>query len=383
MKDGSDFMIYLDYAATTPMDEEAIEVFSQASRSFFGNASSLHDIGSESARLLNMSRQQLAEMLNLKKEAILFTSGGSESNMLAIDTFVASKPDWQNHLIVSRTEHASIANFVCKLEQSGYEVTYLQHLEDGRIDIEHLSEALSEKTCLVIVQHVNSEIGVIQPIEQISKLVRKHQAFLHVDCVQSFSRLPLDGVSSLCDGMSISSHKVYGPKGTGAVIFPAIHQLKASIPNITHEFGFRPGTVDVPSIASFVTAAKNCENIIENEYERISMLRMQLIQQLTEKEVDFQIIGGGKTEQLPHILALTFAGLQGQYIMLELNRQGFAVSTGSACQIGKQEPSKTMMAIGKSEEEAHQFVRLSFGKHTTTEDIQKLADCLEGMVAIR
>ncbi|WP_285765527.1 IscS subfamily cysteine desulfurase [Peribacillus sp. SI8-4] len=382
MKDGSDFLIYLDYAATTPMDEEAIDVFSQASRRFFGNASSLHDIGSESARLLDMSRQQLAEMLNLKKEGIIFTSGGSESNSLAIDTFLASRPAWQNHLIVSRTEHASIANHVCKLEQSGYSVTYLRHLENGLIDIEHLIEALTDKTCLVIVQHVNSEMGVIQPIEQISKIVHEHPAFLHVDCVQSFAKLPLEGISALCDGMSISSHKVYGPKGTGAVIFPTIQQLKAPVPNITHESGFRPGTVDVPSIASFVTAARNLGEIREKEHERIFMLRRLLIQQLTEKTVHFKVIEA-QTRQLPHILALTFPGLQGQYIMLELNRRGFAVSTGSACQIGKQEPSKTMMAIGKSEEEAHQFVRLSFGKHTTAADMHKLAECLAGIAAIR
>ncbi|MGE7182705.1 IscS subfamily cysteine desulfurase [Peribacillus sp. NPDC006672] len=375
-------MIYLDYAATTPLDDEALDVFSQASRKFFGNASSLHDVGSEAAHLLDISRQQLAEMLNIKKEGIIFTSGGSESNMLAIDTFIASKPAWQNHLIVSRTEHASIANFVAKLEHEGYEVTYLRHLEDGRVDIEHLQECLSEKTCLVIVQHVNSEIGVIQPIEQISKIVRRYHAFLHVDCVQSFAKLPLGKLSALCDGLSVSSHKVYGPKGTGAVIFPAIHQLKASVPNITHEFGFRPGTVDVPGIASFVTAAKKLGNIMEDERKRISMLRVQLIERLAERKVDFQIIDA-KDQQLPHILALTFAGLQGQYIMLELNQKGFAVSTGSACQIGKQDPSKTMMAIGKSEDEAHQFVRFSFGKNTTADDIHKLADCLEMIASIR
>ncbi|MGG4268015.1 IscS subfamily cysteine desulfurase [Peribacillus simplex] len=375
-------MIYLDYAATTPIDDEALDVFSQASRKFFGNANSLHDVGSEAARLLDMSRQQLAEMLNIKKEGIIFTSGGSESNMLAIDTFITSKPTWQNHLIVSRTEHASIANFVAKLEHEGFEVTYLRHLEDGRVDIEHLQECLSEKTCLVIVQHVNSEIGVIQPIEQISKIVRRHHAFLHVDCVQSFAKLPLGNLSALCDGLSVSSHKIYGPKGTGAVIFPAIHPLKVPVPNITHEFGFRPGTVDVPSIASFVTAAKKLGDSMEDERKRISMLRMQLIKRLMERKVDFQIIDA-KEQQLPHILALTFAGLQGQYVMLELNQKGFAVSTGSACQIGKQNPSKTMIAIGKSEDEAHQFVRFSFGKNTTADDIHKLADCLEGIASIR
>ncbi|MFD4930862.1 IscS subfamily cysteine desulfurase [Peribacillus butanolivorans] len=375
-------MIYLDYAASTPMDNEALDVFVEASRKFFGNASSLHDIGSDAARLLDMSRQQLAEILDIKKEGIVFTSGGSESNMIAIDTLISSKPAWQNHLIVSQTEHASIANYVSKLANNGFDVTYLRHLKDGRVDIEHLQDCISGRTCLVIVQHVNSEIGVIQPIEQISKIVREHDAFLHVDCVQSFAKLPLEEISAVCDGLAISSHKVYGPKGIGAVIFPGIQHLKSSIPNITHEHGFRAGTVNVPGIASFVTAAKKLAKTMEDERNRIFQIRQQLIRLLEEKKVDFQVIEASN-QQLPHILALTFSGLQGQYIMLELNQQGFAVSTGSACQIGKQNPSKTMIAIGKSEEEAHQFVRLSFGKNTTVDDIRILADCLAGIAVIR
>ncbi|MFE4242841.1 IscS subfamily cysteine desulfurase [Peribacillus butanolivorans] len=375
-------MIYLDYAASTPMDNEALDVFVEASRKFFGNASSLHDIGSDAARLLDMSRQQLAEMLDIKKEGIVITSGGSESNMIAIDTFIASKPAWQNHLIVSQTEHASIANYVSKLANNGFDVTYLRHLKDGRVDIEHLQDCISGRTCLVIVQHVNSEIGVIQPIEQISKIVREHDAFLHVDCVQSFAKLPLEEISAVCDGLAISSHKVYGPKCIGAVIFPGIHHLKSSIPNITHEHGFRAGTVNVPGIASFVTAAKKLAKTMEDERNRIFQIRQQLIRLLEEKKIAFQVIEASN-QQLPHILALTFSGLQGQYIMLELNQQGFAVSTGSACQIGKQNPSKTMIAIGKSEEEAHQFVRLSFGKNTTVDDIRILADCLAGIAVIR
>ncbi|MFE4895385.1 IscS subfamily cysteine desulfurase [Peribacillus butanolivorans] len=375
-------MIYLDYAASTPMDNEALDVFVEASRKFFGNASSLHDIGSDAARLLDMSRQQLAEMLDIKKEGIVFTSGGSESNMIAIDTFIASKPAWQNHLIVSQTEHASIANYVSKLANNGFDVTYLRHLKDGRVDIEHLQDCISGRTCLVIVQHVNSEIGVIQPIEQISKIIREHDAFLHVDCVQSFAKLPLEEISAVCDGLAISSHKVYGPKGIGAVIFPGINHLKSSIPNITHEHGFRAGTVNVPGIASFVTAAKKLAKTMEDERNRIFQIRQKLIRLLEEKKIDFQVIEASN-QQLPHILALTFSGLQGQYIMLELNQQGFAVSTGSACQIGKQNPSKTMIAIGKSEEEAHQFVRLSFGKNTAVKDIRILADCLAGIAVIR
>ena len=366
-------VMYFDYAATTPIDPEALNVWVEASQQFYGNSSSLHDCGSKAARLLDLSRQQLASLVAVDKENVIFTSGGSESNVLAIDTLLSSKSKQKNHILISQTEHASLHQYVSKLKQQGYEISALHHLPDGTIDLNHLRASLTEKTCIVIIQHVNSEIGVIQPIQEIYNILYSQDILLHVDCVQSFAKLPIEAISSSCDSMSISSHKVYGPKGVGAVIFPKRHKLKPALPNVTHEFGFRAGTVNVPGIASFVTAAKKLAGTLHEELSRIHALRQQLIEALTKANASFHVIEA-ETHQLPHILALTFSGLQGQSLMIELNRRGFAVSTGSACQIDKQEPSKAMLAIGKSIDEAHQLLRISFGKLTTEEEIKQLAE---------
>lgn len=373
------FLIYFDYAATTPIDSEALQVWVEASKHFYGNSSSLHDYGSKAAQLLDVSRQQLAALLQVKKENVIFTSGGSESNVLAIDTLLASQKTPKNHILISQAEHASLHQYVGKLKNQGYEITELQHLSDGTVDLEHLSTSLSEQTCMVIIQHVNSEIGIIQPIEKIKQLLKDHDVFLHVDCVQSFAKLPLETIGRYCDSMALSSHKVYGPKGVGAVIFPNQHQLKPALPNVTHEYGFRAGTVNVPGIAAFVTAAKNLAGQLHDELSRIRKLRLQFIQQLKKQLIAFEVIQS-EEHQLPHILALTFSGLQGQSMMIELNRRGFAVSTGSACQIDKQAPSKMMLAIGKSHDEAHQLLRISFGTLTTEDDMHKLAKSIGQIV---
>lgn len=366
-------LIYFDYAATTPIDSEALQVFVDASKQFYGNASSLHDYGSKAAQLLDLSRQQIATLLDVHKEGVIFTSGGSESNVLAIDTLLASRSSTtKNHLIISQAEHASLDQYIGKLNNHGYEVSYLHHLADGTVDLEHLKISIREQTSIVMIQHVNSEIGVIQPIQEIKQILQDQDIFLHVDCVQSFAKLPLEAMSNHCDSLSLSSHKVYGPKGVGAVIFPNQHQLKPALPNVTHEYGFRAGTANVPGIAAFVTAAKKLADQWSEELARISLLRSQFIEHLQDQAIHFEVIES-KQEQLPHILALTFAGLQGQSMMIELNRRGFAVSTGSACQIDKQEPSKMMLAIGKSNAEAHQLLRISFGTATTPTDVQTLA----------
>ncbi|MFJ5621742.1 IscS subfamily cysteine desulfurase [Peribacillus loiseleuriae] len=373
-------MKYFDYAATTPMDPDAMKIWIEASQRYFGNSSSLHDTGTDASRLLDVSRQQLAQILGVKKESVVFTSGGTESNILALETFLTSRNPTRNHIIISQTEHASLANYVKKLAASGYEVTYLRHLEDGRIDVEHLCESLHERTCMVIVQHVNSETGVIQPIAEIGQLTQECGAFLHVDCVQSFAKFSLQSICALCDSVSVSSHKVYGPKGVGAVIFPKISELTPPIPNMTHEGGFRAGTVNVPGIAAFITAANALVDQQSQEFIRMNALRDLCLNQLSEHDMDVQAIES--SFQSPYILALTCRGLQGQYIMLELNRMGFAISTGSACQIGKQDPSRTMIARGKSEEEAHQLIRISFGKRTTEEDVKKLCRCIIDIITV-
>jgi cysteine desulfurase len=359
-------LIYFDYAAAAPIAEEALEVFIEASRRFYANSSSLHDEGFSAKELLELSRKQLAETAGITKEGVIFTSGGSESNMLALQIYTSMTK--KNHIIASSTEHSSLSNYLKNLKGEGYEITYLKHSPDGRLSLAHLQESIKDTTFLVICGHVNSEIGCVQDLAAIKEAIGTRDIFLHGDCVQSFGKLNLEEAVLACDSLSISAHKIYGPKGTGALLFPAVHKLKPPIPDVSHEMGFRTGTVNVPAIASFATAAALIETTREDEFVRISALRKQFKQELLQMGVPHEIIES-PNHQLPHIIGVTFPGHQGQYVMLELNSRGYAVSTGSACQIGKQEPSKTMMAIGKSNEEAKSLIRISMGKNTTENHI--------------
>ncbi|RFU60697.1 IscS subfamily cysteine desulfurase [Bacillus sp. V59.32b] len=364
-------MIYFDYAATTPMDEEALEVFIEASNRFFGNSNSLHDTGSAAKQLLEHSRQTLAALLNVEKEGVIFTSGGTESNIVALETLLSSSKKKKNHIIASKTEHSSLSNYLLKLEKDGYEITYLNHQADGIIDLTNLKDAIKPSTCMIVVAHANSEIGCIQPLSEIKELIADREIFLHADCVQSFGKLDLVEADSL----SISSHKVYGPKGVGAVIFPNIHRLKSPVPGTSHENGFRAGTVNVPAIASFVTACKKMYQNKESQWEKMKALRSLFILELQRMEVSFELFQS-ESGQLPHIIGMIVPGFQGQFLMLELNRAGYAVSTGSACTVGKQSPSRTMKAIGKSDDESRGLIRISLGNTTSGGDIIGLTQAL-------
>ncbi|PLT32415.1 IscS subfamily cysteine desulfurase [Bacillus sp. V5-8f] len=372
-------MIYFDYAATTPVDGEALDIFVEASKRFYGNASSLHDIGSAAKQLLELSRQELASLLNVEKKSVIFTSGGTESNILSIQTILSTTKLAKNHIIASSTEHSSISNFLNKIGKEGYEISYLKHNSDGIIDIRSLHASINPNTCMIIVSHLNSEIGCIQPISEIRKAIDGLEIFLHTDCVQSFGKIDLKDVCSAADSISISSHKLYGPKGAGAVIFPNIHRLTPPLSGTSHESGFRAGTVNVPLIASFVTAAKKICNTREMEWLRVQALRSLFFEELQKQRVCYEPIESCH-HQLPHIIGLIFPGFQGQYMMLELNRKGYAISTGSACTIDKQEPSRTMKAMGKSEVAGKGLVRISLGKDTTESDIIGLTNTISTIV---
>ncbi|MBD8069337.1 IscS subfamily cysteine desulfurase [Bacillus sp. PS06] len=375
-------MIYLDYAATTPMSEQAIEVYSEVAKNVFGNTSSLHDIGTKANSLLEHARAELASCINGMKDGVYFTSGGTESNHLILETIIRSYQGKGNHIITTKIEHSSIINFFNKLEQVGYEITYLPVDTNGKVNIADLEQAIKPTTILASIHHGNSEIGVIQDLEAIGKLLKEHSIIFHSDCVQTFGKHPIDVVQLNLDAISISSHKIYGPKGVGAAfLHPAVH-WKPIYPNTTHENGFRPGTINLPGIAAFVTAAQQiCEQMefTQNNYKE---LREHLKQGLTSLEDNIDIIENS-THQLPHIVGLCIKGIEGQYMMLECNRYGLAISTGSACAVGQQSPSKTMLAMGKTREEAKQFIRLSFGKSTTFEIIDQVITIFKNSVIVK
>ena len=366
-------MHYFDYAATTPLREEAASVFVSVSQQHFGNTTSLHDAGGAAQNILAYSRNNLSKMLGVRPEGLYFTSGGTESNSLALLSLAQSAKKKGQHIILSAAEHPSLHSAAAYLEGQGFRISLIPFTANGIVDLRALEEAITEDTTVVSIQHCNPEIGTIQPIHAISELVKPKGIYLHSDCVQSFGKLSIRDISPFVDSLSISSHKVYGPKGVGAVYIDPRIRVVPLFPGATQEKGFRGGTVNVPGIASFVTAAELAD---PSEVDYVE-LRSVFLNKLNEHKELFTIYGSQQqSEQLPQIVGLCVKHSEGQLIMLELNRRGFAVSTGSACQVGQQQSSTTMSAMKIPAHLAKGLVRVSFGKTSTSENVTELANVL-------
>ncbi|WLD94272.1 IscS subfamily cysteine desulfurase [Alkalihalobacillus sp. AL-G] len=367
-------MIYLDYAATTPISKSALHVYTEVALNYFGNTESLHDIGDNARNILSESRRQLAEYMNGHQEGIYFTSGGSESNHLAITSIVRANKSRGNHLITTITEHASVLNTFDLLENEGFRVTKLPVDSYGQVSVEDLRQVIETDTILVSIGHANSEIGTLQPLQEVGQLLKENGIFFHSDCVQTFGKKPIDVQKHGLDSISISAHKVYGPKGVGACYISPNISWKSNLPGSTHEKGFRAGTVNVPGIAAFVTAVGELIKSMEQNKLRFKEIRESFL-----KIVDGQsnlVVEGHPSEHLPSILGIRTKGIEGQFIMLEMNRRGFSISTGSACSVGSQKPSKTMLAVGRNDDEARELIRLSFGTPTSLDDVEAAANAL-------
>lgn len=366
-------MKYFDYAATTPLDPEAAEIFVKASTEFFGNSSSLHDIGGQSAALLEHCRGEMAQLLDVDKQGLFFTSGGSEGNFLAIEALLSAPKKQGKHIIAGMAEHSSVHGILKRLEKDGYSITYLPFNSSGVIDPENLLKTIKPDTILVAIQHVNSEIGTIQPIEQLAKICTEHDIHFHTDMVQSFGKIDVRNITPLVSSFSFSGHKIYGPKGIGgAYVNPKIG-WSPFFPGTSHEKGFRPGTVNVPAIAAMTTAAQKITGKIQENARRFVELRhafLNALQPISERVHVHQAEGDS---QLPNIIGMRIIGIEGQWMMLECNRLGFAISTGSACQIGMQTPAKVTQALGLTIDESKEFIRISFGHPTTMNEVEALS----------
>ncbi len=366
-------MIYLDYCATTPMSERAINIFSKAAIDFYGNPNSLHDVGTKAKNLLEYSRKTIANCINGEANGVYFTGGGSDSNNLAIKSLIKGK---KGHIITTSIEHFSVINTFLQLEEEGYDVTFLEVGQDGIVSLETIKEALKETTILVSIGYANSDIGVIQNIQEIGHFLKRNNIIFHSDCVQSFGKIPVDIQALNLDSVSLSSHKIYGTKGVGAVYISPKVNWKPIIPNTSHESGFRAGTVNVPGIASFAEAAiEICGNMSQEE-NRLKELSNLLLQRLSEKKVAHSLVGHSE-QRLSHHLSLRIHGIEGQYVMLELNKKNIAISTGTACKVGEQNASKTMLQLGFHKNAAKELIRISMGKQTTKEQIETVATALE------
>ncbi|KAB0444399.1 cysteine desulfurase family protein [Lysinibacillus fusiformis] len=349
----------MDYAATTPMTKKALEAYVEVAQRYYGNSSSLHDLGGQAHYFIQQSREIIANELGVNSDGVIFTGSGTEGNIMAILSLaLASKKG--KHIISSQAEHTSVHAALNTLEKMGFEVTKLPLQKDGCIDSKQLLLAIRKDTALISIQHVNSEIGSIQPVEKIIEAAKESAVYCHIDCVQSFGKLTIPRGG---DAMTISAHKIGGPKGCGAVyINPAI-RVPALTPGVTHERGLRGGTLDTPSIVSFAAAVEN------NSYERqhYEELRRYFKSRLPKAGRLIEC-----KQQLPNICGVRMSKVEGQYVLLKLNEAGISISTGSACDIHSESGTKAILSMNYSMEAARQFFRISFGDSTTFKEIDRL-----------
>ncbi|MEE3718367.1 cysteine desulfurase family protein [Tumidithrix elongata RA019] len=378
--------IYLDHGATTPTRPEVIDFIGEVMRSQWGNPSSLHAWGERAAMTIERSRLQVASLIGAEPEGIIFTSGGTESDNLALFG-VARNYCVPQHAIVSAVEHSAISEPAKFLEQMGWEITRLPVDRMGRVHPKDLSAALRPNTVLVSVIYAQNEVGTIQPIEKLGQICRNAGVLFHTDAVQAAGRLPIDLRSLPIDLLSISSHKLYGPQGVGALYVNAtVKKLLPLLMGGGQEEGLRSGTQAVAAIAGFGLAADLAQQELVGEFERLMGLRDRLFHQLKDipdleptGDYDFAEKGGG-ANRLPHHLSFCHPYLNGRRLVTALNLAGIAISSGSACSSGSLVPSSTLLAMGFNQAQALGSIRLTLGRDTTEADVDWTALVLRQVI---
>jgi cysteine desulfurase len=372
--------VYLDNSATTPIDKRVIEEMLPFLTEKFGNASSIHFFGQEARSAVDKARHQVANVINARQNEIVFTSGGTESNNLAIRGLCEANEKYGKHIITSQIEHPAVKNVCEVLEKRGVEITYLPVYEDGIIKIEDVKNAIREDTVLITIMTANNEIGTIQPVEEIGKIVRAerekgNKIWFHTDAVQAIGRMKVDVEECGCDLLSISAHKIYAPKGVGALYVRRGVRLQSQNLGGHQERERRGGTENVPNIVAFGKACELAGQTLENRIEHLTNLREKFEQGVGEKISDI-VFNGNREKRLPHLSNISFNYVEGEGILINLDMQGVAVSTGSACSSGSLEPSPIILALGQNEELARGAVRFSFGQGNSIEDIEYVLEVL-------
>jgi cysteine desulfurase len=374
--------IYLDNAATTCLDDRLLEVMLPLFTKQFGNSSSLHSFGVEAKNVLDRAHEQIAGCIGASPEEIVFTSGGTESNNFAIKGIALANRHKGNHIIVSSIEHDCILNSCKWLEEQGFYITYLPVDHDGIIDLDFLKRAINSKTILVSVMFANNEIGTIEPIDEIGRICRAHNVLFHSDACQSFGKVPVNVVRSNIDLLTINSHKIYGPKGVGALYVRKGTAITPLLHGGGQEYGLRSTTENIPGIAGFAKAAELCLDEIESETIRMNRLRKKFTDYLFS-EFEDAYINGHERFRLPGHINFSFRGMEGETIrlLLLLDELGIAVSAGSACSSNYgSNASHVLQAIGLNPFEARGGIRVSFGRFTTESDIDYCLSALKQSV---
>lgn len=366
--------IYLDHAATTPMDERVIEAMLPVYKEVFGNPSSVHSFGRKARQLLDGARRTMAASIHADEKEIIFTSGGTEAdNMAIIGTALANK-DKGNHIITTVQEHHAGLHTSEALERQGFEVTYLPIREDGRIDIEDLKGALTDRTTLVSIMYVNNETGIIQPIKEIGELLRSHQAYFHTDAVQAYGLLELNVKELGIDLMTVSSHKINGPKGIG-FLYAAEHvKLQSMQHGGEQERKRRPGTENIPGAAGFQKAVELAMESRVARYATYRKYRELFLDTLKENGVSYRV-NGDERWAIPSIVNISFPGTNVERLLTNFDLDGIAASSGSACTAGSVEPSHVLSAMfGKDHPCTTNSIRFSFGIFNTESNVIEAAE---------
>ncbi len=362
--------IYLDNNATTPMDPRVLEAMLPYFTEKFGNAASRnHSFGWVAEEAVDYAREQIAKLINADPKEIIFTSGATEADNLAIKGVYEMYASKGNHIITCTTEHKAVLDTCKHIEKSGGEVTYLNVKEDGLIDLAELEKAITDKTVLISIMYGNNETGVIQPIREISKIARKHGVLFFTDATQAVGKIPVDVIADGIDLMAFSGHKMYGPKGVGALYVrrknPRV-KVTSQMDGGGHERGMRSGTLNVPAIVGFGKACELCMNEMESEAKRLSAMRDRLESALMELEETY--VNGTREHRLPHTANISFKYVEGEGLMMGFNKN-IALSSGSACTSASLEPSYVLKALGLGDDLAHSSLRFGLGRFTTDEQI--------------
>ena len=373
--------IYMDYHATTPVDPRVLETMLPFFSEKFGNAASRnHPFGWEAEEAVEVARKQVADLIGANAKEIIFTSGATESNNLAIKGVAEMYREKGNHVITCVTEHKAVIDTCKKLEKQGLRVTYLPVQKDGRIDLDELRASITDKTILITIMTANNEIGVIQPIAEIGAIAKEKGILFHTDGVQAVGKVPFDVTSLKVDLVSISGHKIYGPKGVGALYVRRRNPrvlLAEQINGGGHERGMRSGTLNVTGIVGLGKAAELCRLEMEQDTARLRKLRDRLNAQL-HKNLDEIYINGSMEHRLPHNLNISFAYVEGESLLMGIN--DVAVSSGSACTSASLEPSYVLKALGAGDDLAHSSIRFGLGRWTTDEEVDYVVDKLTKVV---
>jgi len=391
--------VYLDFNATTPVEPEVLDAMLPFFSTEFGNAASIHTFGQKSRAAVETAREKVAALIGARPQEIVFTSGGTESDNHAIFGVVLQpllqarsevegsvahgavrSGEIGRHIITTAIEHEAVLNACQALEKEGVAVTYLPTDHEGQIDLEELRRAIRPETILITIMHANNELGTIQPLEEIGRMAAEADVYLHSDAVQSAGKIPIDVNALGVDLLSLSGHKLYAPKGIGALYVRGGTRLRQLLYGGHHQRGFRPGTENVAGIVGFGKAAEIARKSLAETAQRVSTLRDNLERGLLHR-VPHSRVNGGAAPRTPNTANLVFPGVEGEALLIALDLRGLACSTGAACSSGAVEPSHVLTAIGLPPEEARASLRFSLGRHTTSADLDFALNVVPAAVA--